>query len=125
MTATAAVVPPPPPDTQDTRATQHTGNATECNTGNNPAGLAGDDITSHVTGTHDGTLLDITGVAAGYTVTGVVVKSADGYNTYLRAALGDLPWLDLRGPLKNGKDPGISHWFVCGTSARRRRHARQ
>lgn len=104
---TAIAVAPP---SGDTRATSFEGNAVDCD----DAGLAGTIIT--VTSTQDGTLIDITAVPAGKTVTGVVVKGGDAYNVYLPAALGALPWNDLHAPLNGSEGPaGISHWYVCAT----------
>lgn len=104
--------PPPPPPSGDPRAVVHGGNATTCA----EAGLAGDIIT--VTATiKDSTYITITGLPAGTTVTGVVVKGSDGYNVYLPGALGALPWVDLHSPIagNSGAPATISHWFVCGT----------
>lgn len=97
-----------PPQSGDPRATAYAGNAVTCP----DAKLPGSIVT--VTATHDGTYLDVTGIPAGTTVTGVVVKGGNAYNVYPN--LGALPWLDLHAPLNaSGKPAGISHWYACGT----------
>ena len=99
------------PPSGDARATSFEGNAVTCA----DAGLTGDIIS--VTATQDGTLIDITAIPAGKTVTGVVVKGSDAYNVYLPAKLGALPWLDLHAPLNpNGQPAGLSHWYVCAVN---------
>ena len=117
-TATAA----DPPPSGDPRAISVDGNATTCSGGQNPAGLAGVDITSHVTFVVTGTFIDISAVDASYTVTGIVVKGGPAYNVYVPGQLGlgaVPPWNDLHSPMVGADDQniaGISHWFVCGTT---------
>jgi hypothetical protein len=118
-TSTASAAAPP---SGDSRAVSHEGNATTCQ----DAGLAGSDITSHVTFTGGVNNVDqnvnITAVDAGFTVTGIVVKGGDAYNVYVPGLLGlsaAPPWTGLHAPLVGANDqnvPAISHWFVCGTS---------
>jgi hypothetical protein len=107
----------------DDRAASYDGNVTKCNAndatgeGNLPAEVPGQTITNKVTATVDSPNITITAVDSGWVVTGVVVKGGDGYNVYLRADLGALPWVDLHAPLNPNNEPaGISHWFVCGNS---------
>jgi hypothetical protein len=101
----------------DPRATSFDGNVTTCA---DVAGLAGDtvDVTSNVDETN--TYLNITAIPSDVTVTGVVVKGANGYNVYLPGALpshlGDLPWLLLHAPINASGSPAtLSHYFACGT----------
>ncbi|GAA2790794.1 hypothetical protein [Crossiella cryophila] len=97
----------------DPRATAFPGNATTCAHANLPGQLITGQLTVNIaTGSH----LTITGVPLGLTVTGIVVKGGPGYNVYLPANLGLLPWPGLHSPLvgQNGNIPEISHWFACG-----------
>lgn len=113
-------------DTDDPRAQAKDGNAANCAA----AGLAGTEyglgdaeytapagvitFSQGVPGSDQ--YLDITAVAAGFTVTGVVLKGGPGYNVYSPGGLGALPWLNLRSPLNNADNlPQISHWFACVT----------
>lgn len=108
------------PKTDDPRAVAFdknvsTGHGDACTVG----GLTGTLIaegTFTFTGGKDAQDLDITAVAPGTTVTGVVVKGGDAFNVYLAAKLGaTLPWNDLRAPFNNGGNiPAISHWYACG-----------
>jgi LPXTG-motif cell wall-anchored protein len=73
-----------------------------------------------VTATVDATYIKITGLPAGTTVSGVIVKGGPAYNRYDLAKLGTLPWAELHSPLSPGnetKPAGISHWFACGKAA--------
>ena len=103
----------------DDRATAHAGNVVghkDC------AKLfpGSHDVTGDLTAKADGegengTYLDVTAVADGVEVLGVIVKGGDAYNKYAVAKLGDLPWLDLHSPMNpSGKPAAISHWFACG-----------
>lgn len=118
-------------ETEDDRAQAFDGNATRCDGGPGQTAdlnLAGTEyglgdsaytapagVITFAQGTpNSDQYLDITAVAAGFTVTGVVVKGGPGYNLYLPTALGTLPWLDLVSPLNAGNQlPTISHWFAC------------
>ena len=97
----------------DDRATAHPGNvvAADCD----ELYPGSHDVTGDLTATDDGTYIDITAVADGVEVLGVIVKGGPAYNQYDVADLGALPWLDLHSPLNSsGKPAGISHWFACG-----------
>lgn len=110
--------------TEDSRATIVAGNLTSCGDGDKGADVGGDEIPEdHLTftgGEEDvDQYLDITAIADGVTVTGIVVKGGTDSNVYVPGE-NDLsatpPWLDLRAPLNDGGNiPQISHWFVCGT----------
>ncbi|MCK2245339.1 MULTISPECIES: hypothetical protein [unclassified Crossiella] len=97
----------------DPRATAFPSNATTCAHANLPGQLITGQLTVNIAG---GTHLTVTGVPLGLTVTGIVVKGGPGYNVYLPAGLGLLPWPGLHSPLvgQNGNIPEISHWFACG-----------
>ena len=101
------------------------GNATDCNEGNNPAGLEGE-ILLQGTGSAENALLE--GTVSGddnqflnivvldpdVVITGTVVKAGPGgYRVYYGDPVEDMtaPPLD---PAKPDKFPAISHWFVCG-----------
>jgi hypothetical protein len=119
--AAPALAAPPAGDpvSGDDRATAHPGNVVghkDCAT----LYPGSHDVTGDLTATADGegengTYLDITAVADGVEVLGVIVKGGDAYNKYDVAKLGDLPWLDLHSPMNpSGKPAAISHWFACG-----------
>jgi LPXTG-motif cell wall-anchored protein len=111
----------PAPTTDDTRAVAYDDNlASDWPTACSVGGLTGTVIATDkitFTGGKDKPDVDISAVAPGVTVTGVVVKGGDAYNIYLAAGLGaTLPWNDLRSPFNNGGNiPTISHWYACGT----------
>jgi hypothetical protein len=114
VAAAASATPDDPPVSGDDRATVHDGNAVgkDC-----PTLFPGSTVIDEadLTVTEDATYLDITGVADGVEVLGVIVKGGSAYNLYEPANLGDLPWLDLHSPLvSSGKPADISHWFACG-----------
>ena len=97
----------------DDRAAAHSGNvvAADCD----ELYPGSHDVTGDLTATDDGTYIDVTAVADGVDVVGVIVKGGPAYNQYDVADLGALPWLDLHSPLNSsGKPAGISHWFACG-----------
>ncbi|MFI7677605.1 hypothetical protein [Actinophytocola sp. NPDC049390] len=107
------------PVSGDDRATAHSGNVVgekDCAT----LYPGSHEVTADLTATADGegengTYLDITAVADGVEVLGVIVKGGNAYNQYDVTALGDLPWLDLHSPINaSGKPAAISHWFACG-----------
>lgn len=107
------------PVSGDDRATAHSGNVVgekHCET----LYPGSHEVTADLTATADGegengTYLDITAVADGVEVLGVIVKGGNAYNQYDVTALGDLPWLDLHSPINaSGKPAAISHWFACG-----------
>ncbi|ANZ35744.1 hypothetical protein BBK82_06270 [Lentzea guizhouensis] len=109
----------PAPVSGDDRAVAYDGNVDikhkdACTVG----GLSGTPIEPGkftFTGGVDQQDLDITGIPANTTITGVVVKGSDAYNVYLAPKLGELPWNDLRSPQNNGGQvPAISHWYACG-----------
>ncbi|OLF07836.1 hypothetical protein BLA60_26345 [Actinophytocola xinjiangensis] len=114
----ASAAPDRQPVSGDDRATAHEGNAKaqECaQLFPGSRAIATADLTVVTDGS--GTYLDITAIADGTDVVGVVVKGGPAYNRYDAAALGDLPWLDLHSPLvPSGKPAQISHWFACGVS---------
>ena len=97
----------------DDRATAHSGNVVAADCDDLYPGSH--DVTGDLTATDDGTYIDVTAVADGVDVVGVIVKGGPAYNKYDVANLDDLPWLDLHSPLNSsGKPAGISHWFACG-----------
>lgn len=107
------------PTTDDPRATPFSKNVDinhpeACTVG----GLTGETIHPNkftYTGGDNELHLNITGVPAGITVTGVVVKGGPNFNVYLADKLGELPWNQLRSPFnEGGKLPQISHWYGCG-----------
>jgi hypothetical protein len=114
VAAAASATPDDPPVSGDDRATVHDGNVVgkDCPTlFPGSTAIAESDLTV----TKDATYLDITAVADGVEVLGVIVKGSSAYNLYEPANLGDLPWLDLHSPLaSSGKPADISHWFACG-----------
>lgn len=105
-----------PPVSGDDRATAHPGNVVAKDCAELFAGskaIAEGDLTVETDGSN--TYLDITAVADGIEVVGVIVKGGPAYNVYAPAGLGELPWLDLHSPLvPSGKPAQISHWFACG-----------
>lgn len=110
--------------TEDSRATFVAGNLTSCGDGDKGADVGGDliskdDLTFTGGEPNVDQYLDITAIAEGVTVTGIVVKGGDNSNVYVPGENGlsaTPPWLDLRAPLNDGGSiPQISHWFVCGT----------
>lgn len=108
-----------PPVSGDPRASAHPGNAKaqEC-AELFPGSEAVDEADLTVETDGSGTYLDITAVADGTEVVGVIVKGTPAYNRYDAADLGDLPWLDLHAPLASSGEPAqISHWFACGVAA--------
>ncbi|GGM61137.1 LPXTG cell wall anchor domain-containing protein [Longimycelium tulufanense] len=103
------------PKSGDPRAVASPGNATSCSDVN----LVGKKIDVTYTVDETNTYLDITEVPDGHTITGVVVKGGNAYNSYLPSALGDLPWKRLHSPMNpSGKPAQISHWFACAQPAR-------
>lgn len=111
--APAAAAPAGDPVSGTDRATAHSGNVVAADCAELYPGSH--DVTGELTTTDDGTHLDVTAVADGVDVVGVIVKGGPAYNRYDVADLGDLPWLDLHSPLNaSGKPAGISHWFACG-----------
>ena len=77
------------------------------------AGLAGTAVAVSYTIDASGTYITITGVPAGTTLTGVVVKGGPAYNVYV----GDIR-TDLHSPLvDSGKPAQVSHWFACGITS--------
>jgi hypothetical protein len=124
---------------EDARATIHSGNVTNCGTGQNGAGIGGtaygiDDgnslaapgaVVDFTGGALGGTYLDLLQVKAGFEISAVIVKGGDAYNVYLPGSqsaaptgLGTLPWNNLRSPNNaSGGPAGISHWFVCAAPA--------
>lgn len=105
-----------PPVSGDDRATAHEGNVVGKHCPDLFPGsqvIAKGDLTFETDGSN--TYLDITAVADGVEVVGVIVKGGPAYNVYEPADLGELPWLDLHSPLvPSGKPAQISHWFACG-----------
>jgi LPXTG-motif cell wall-anchored protein len=77
------------------------------------AGLEGDILSAEqVEGTvsgDDNQFLNVEVLDADVVITGTVVKGANAYRVYY----GD-PVPDMTAPLKKGKYPAISHWYVCG-----------
>lgn len=111
--APAIAQPDDDPVSGDDRATAHSGNVVAAACDDLYPGSH--DVTDDLTTTDDGTYLDVTAVADGVEVLGVIVKGGPAYNQYDVAGLGALPWLDLHSPLNSsGKPAGISHWFACG-----------
>lgn len=111
--APAFAAPADDPVAGDDRATAHPGNVVAADCAELYPGSH--DVTGDLTATDDGTYLDVTAVADGVEVVGVIVKGGPAYNQYDVADLGDLPWLDLHSPLNaSGKPAAISHWFACG-----------
>jgi hypothetical protein len=114
--APAMATPNDDPVSGDDRATAHAGNVVAADCGKQFSGSH--DVTADLTATDDGTYIDITAVADGVDVVGVIVKGGPAYNKYAVADLGDLPWLDLHSPLNaSGGPAGISHWFACGVDS--------
>lgn len=111
----AAAAPDRPPVSGDARATAYSGNVVEADCGTLFPGtsmIAEGDLRL----SKDDTYIDITHVAAGVNLAGVVVKGGPAYNVYKPGDLGELPWLKLHAPLvPSGGPAGISHWFACGT----------
>lgn len=116
FSGTAAAQPDDKPVSGDIRATAVSGNVVEKDCDDlfkGSSAIGAGDITSSVDATN--TYLDITTVADGVEVAGVIVKGGPAYNVYKAADLGILPWLDLHAPLvSSGKPAQISHWFACG-----------
>jgi LPXTG-motif cell wall-anchored protein len=111
--APAFAAPADDPVSGDDRATAHPGNVVAA--GCDDLYPGSHDVTGDLTTTDDGTYLDVTAVADGVEVVGVIVKGGPAYNQYDVADLGDLSWLDLHSPLNaSGKPAAISHWFACG-----------
>ena len=109
----AAAQPSGNPVSGDDRATAHAGNVVAADCDDLYPGSH--DVTGDLTATDDGTYIDVTAIADGVDVVGVIVKGGPAYNQYDVADLGDLSWLDLHSPLNaSGKPAGISHWFACG-----------
>ncbi len=117
--AAPALAAPPAKDlvSGDDRATAHDGNVVghkDCATLYPGSHEVTGDLTAETDGT-PGTYLDITAVADGVEVLGVIVKGGDAYNKYDVAKLEELPWLDLHSPVNASDKPAeISHWFACG-----------
>jgi hypothetical protein len=108
LVAPAGAAPADAPVSGDVRATAYAGNATTCAA----AGLPGSIVEVDHTVDASNTYLTITGVPAGTTLTGVVVKGGPGYNVYV----GDVRTA-LHAPLvSSGKPAQISHWYACGTT---------
>jgi LPXTG-motif cell wall-anchored protein len=104
---------------------QTAGNATDCNTGQNPAGLTGSillsDTNPTVAGVGEGTVDQANQfltvhLDAGVTASGVVVKGGHNFNIYFGPFVGDITLAGMHAPLVPGGVPTISHWFVCGVS---------
>jgi hypothetical protein len=116
LAGAAAAQPIEPPVSGDSRATAYPGNAVAANClvlFPGSSAIAVGDITRSVDGTN--TYVDITAIAAGVDVAGVVVKGGPAFNVYKVADLGALAWEDLHSPLvSSGKPAQISHWFACG-----------
>ncbi|MFC4854081.1 LPXTG cell wall anchor domain-containing protein [Actinophytocola glycyrrhizae] len=113
-TAPAIAAPSGDPVAGDDRATAHADNVVAADCAELYPGSH--DVTGDLTKTDDGTYLDITAVADGVEVVGVIVKGGPAYNRYDATDLGALPWLDLHSPnVSSGKAAAISHWFACGT----------
>lgn len=111
--APAFAAPADDPVAGDDRATAHPGNVVAADCAELYPGSH--DVTGDLTTTDDGTYLDVTAVADGVEVVGVIVKGGPAYNRYDAADLGDLSWLDLHSPVNaSGKPAAISHWFACG-----------
>jgi hypothetical protein len=111
--APAIAQPDDDPVSGDDRATAHSGNVVAADCDDLYPGSH--DVTGDLTNTDDGTYLDITAVADGVEVLGVIVKGGPAYNQYDVADLGALPWLGLHSPLNDSDKPAeISHWFACG-----------
>jgi hypothetical protein len=117
FTGTAAAQPGDEPVSGDARTTAHSGNvvAADCaELFKSSTAIATSDLTYSVDETN--TYVDITAVADGVEVVGVIVKGGPAYNVYTAASLGALAWNDLHSPLvSSGKPAQISHWFACGT----------
>ena len=115
----AAAQPKDEPVSGDDRATAHAGNVVGQDCAElfpGTSAIASGDLTSSVDATN--TYIDITGIADGVALTGVIVKGGPAYNVYEPGDLGFLPWLDLHAPLvSSGKPAQISHWFACGVKA--------
>lgn len=114
---TALAQPAGDPVSGDDRATAHSGNvvAKDCATlFPGSSAIASSDLDFSVDGTN--TYIDITGIADGVALVGVIVKGGPAYNVYEPGDLGSMPWLDLHSPLvSSGKPAQISHWFACGS----------
>lgn len=111
--APALAQPADDPVSGDDRATAHPGNVVAADCDDLYPGSH--DVTGDLTATDDGTYLDVTAVADGVEVVGVIVKGGPAYNQYDVADLGGLPWNDLHSPHNaSGKPAEISHWFACG-----------
>ena len=104
------------PVSGDDRATAHAGNVVGADCAELFPGsseIPSGDLTFSVDDTN--TYIDITAIADGVEVAGVIVKGGPAYNVYEPGDLGALPWLDLHSPLvPSGKPAQISHWFACG-----------
>jgi len=121
LTGTAAVAAPPgwTPVSGDDRATAHADDhdgTTTCA----QAGLPGTAVTWPGLEDASGTYVTIhaADIPAGDTIGAVVVKGGPGYNVYLAATLGALPWANLHSPYTpndNQVIARISHWFACVT----------
>ena len=116
LLAGTAAAQPADPVSGDPRATVHDGNVVGKDCAELFPGsteIAEEDLTYSVDDTN--TYVDITAVADGVEVAGVIVKGGDAYNVYEPADLADLAWADLHSPLvPSGKPAQISHWFACG-----------
>ncbi|MFD8494417.1 hypothetical protein [Amycolatopsis sp. NPDC059657] len=105
--------------TDDNRAVPTEGNVTTCAKAKLPGtDLKPSDIT-FTGGTQQDKYLNITALGEGVTVTAIVIKGGDGYNTYepgKRGLPANPPWEKLRSPLNGGgQQATISHWFLCGS----------
>ncbi len=77
--------------------------------------IAASDLSSSVDSSN--TYIDVTAVATGAHLAGIIVKGGPAYNVYKPGELGDLPWTDLHSPLVPSGEPAqISHWFACGVT---------
>jgi LPXTG-motif cell wall-anchored protein len=111
--APAFAAPAADPVAGDDRATAVSGNVVAAHCAELYPGSH--DVTGALTASADGTYVDVTAVADGVEVVGVIVKGGPAYNKYDVVDLGALPWLDLHSPINpSGKPAGISHWFACG-----------
>src|SRR5262245_48447320 len=92
---TALAQPADDPVSGDDRATAHSGNVVGKDCAELFPGtseIASSNFAFSVDGTN--TYIDITGIAGGVALAGVIVKGGPAYNVYEPGDLGGLPWLD-------------------------------
>ncbi|MBP2476709.1 hypothetical protein JOF53_005581 [Crossiella equi] len=98
----------------DERATPSAGVAASCAA----AGLGGQVVEATVT--KNSRYLNVTAVASGIALTGVVVQGGPGYNTYPASAFSGLPWTRLHAPLESPSQPDKpaphTGFFACGAT---------